>query len=67
MLKPQNTGRIEHRANMKRTGMDVSEHAEAKFCVERIILDELKLEEVAQRQTEIQGPSIKEKICNSIR
>ncbi|ROL48511.1 Solute carrier family 26 member 6 [Anabarilius grahami] len=53
--------------NMKRTGMGVSEHAEAKFCVERIILDELKLEEVAQRQTEIQGPSIKEKICNSIR
>ncbi|KAK9953810.1 hypothetical protein ABG768_015935 [Culter alburnus] len=47
--------------------MGVSEHAEAKFCVERIILDELKLEEVAQRQTEIQGPAIKEKICNSIR
>lgn len=53
--------------NMERTGMGVSEHAEAKFCVERIILDELKLEEVAQRQTEIQGPAIKEKICNSIR
>lgn len=66
-MKPSNTGRMEHTMNMQRTGMGVSEHAGAKFCVERIILDELKLEEVAQRQTEIQGPSIKEKICNSIR
>jgi len=53
--------------NMTRTGMGFSEHAGAKFCVERIILDELKLEEVAQRQTEIHRPSIKKKICDSIR
>jgi len=52
--------------NMNRTGMGFSEHG-AKFCVERIILDELKLEEVAQRQTEIHSPSIKKKICDSIR
>ncbi|XP_067302875.1 solute carrier family 26 member 6 [Pseudorasbora parva] len=53
--------------NMNRTDMGVSENAGAKFCVERIILDELKLDEVAKRQTEIHGPSIKEKIRDSIR
>ncbi len=53
--------------NMNRTGMGVSDHAGAPVCVERIILDELKLDEVAQRQTEIQRSSIKEKICDSVR
>ncbi|XP_077070065.1 solute carrier family 26 member 6 [Siphateles boraxobius] len=53
--------------NMNRTGIGVSEHAGAKFCVERIILDELKLEELAKRQTEIHRPSIKQKICDSMR
>lgn len=67
MLKAPNLGKKEHTMNMKRTGMGFSEHAGAQFCVERIILDELKLEEVAQRQTEIHGPSIKQKICDSIR
>uniref|UniRef100_A0A673KMJ8 Solute carrier family 26 member 6-like n=1 Tax=Sinocyclocheilus rhinocerous TaxID=307959 RepID=A0A673KMJ8_9TELE len=47
--------------------MGVSDHAGATVCVERIILDELKLDEVAQRQTEIQRSSIKEKICDSVR
>ncbi|RXN30893.1 solute carrier family 26 member 6-like protein [Labeo rohita] len=46
--------------------MGVSDNG-AKFCVERIILDEPKLEEVAQRQTEIQQFSIKEKISDSVR
>uniref|UniRef100_A0A9J8B117 Solute carrier family 26 member 6, like 2 n=1 Tax=Cyprinus carpio carpio TaxID=630221 RepID=A0A9J8B117_CYPCA len=53
--------------NMNRTGMGVSDHAGATVCVERIILDGLKLDEVAQRQTEIQRSSIKKKICDSVR
>ncbi|KTG03564.1 hypothetical protein cypCar_00017085 [Cyprinus carpio] len=52
---------------MNRTGMGVSDHAGATVCVERIILDGLKLDEVAQRQTEIQRSSIKKKICDSVR
>uniref|UniRef100_A0A9J7ZRL4 Solute carrier family 26 member 6, like 2 n=1 Tax=Cyprinus carpio carpio TaxID=630221 RepID=A0A9J7ZRL4_CYPCA len=44
--------------NMNRTGMGVSDHAGATVCVERIILDGLKLDEVAQRQTEIQRCSL---------
>ncbi|XDV45579.1 hypothetical protein PO909_013658 [Leuciscus waleckii] len=67
LLKPPNLGKKKHTMNRKRTSMGFSEHAGAKFCVERIILDELKLEEVAQRQTEIHRPSIKQKICDSIR
>uniref|UniRef100_A0A8C1GAQ3 Si:ch211-117c9.2 n=1 Tax=Cyprinus carpio TaxID=7962 RepID=A0A8C1GAQ3_CYPCA len=47
--------------------MGVSDHAGATVCVERIILDGLKLDEVAQRQTEIQRSSIKKKICDSVR
>ncbi|XP_043080052.1 solute carrier family 26 member 6 [Puntigrus tetrazona] len=47
--------------------MGASEGAGETFCVERIILDEPKLDEVAQRQTEIQRSSIKEKICDSLR
>lgn len=66
-LSCQNPRKKEHTVNMNRTGKGFSEHAGAKFCVERIILDELKLEEVAQRQTEIQSPSVKQKICDSIR
>lgn len=53
--------------NMNRTDMGVSDHAGATVCVERIILDGLKLDEVAQRQTEIQRSSIKKKICDSVR
>lgn len=53
--------------NMNRTSMGVSDHAGAKFCVERIILDEPKLDELVQRQTDIQQSSIKEKICDSER
>nr|XP_055044745.1 solute carrier family 26 member 6 isoform X2 [Misgurnus anguillicaudatus] len=39
----------------------------AKFCVDRIILDQINLDEVAQWQDEIQGPSLKEKIRDSMR
>lgn len=53
--------------NMNRTGMGVSDHAGATVCVERIILDQLKLDEVAQRQTEIQRSSLKQKIWDSVR
>ncbi|KTF85572.1 hypothetical protein cypCar_00036327 [Cyprinus carpio] len=53
--------------NMNRTSMGVSDHAGAKFCVERIILDEPKLDELVQRQTDIQQSSKKEKICDSER
>ncbi|XP_055044745.2 solute carrier family 26 member 6 isoform X2 [Misgurnus anguillicaudatus] len=39
----------------------------AKFCVDRIILDQINLDELAQWQDEIQGPSLKEKIRDSMR
>ncbi|XP_051518770.1 solute carrier family 26 member 6 [Myxocyprinus asiaticus] len=50
--------------HMKKAGMGVSEE---KFCVERIILDEVSLGELAQRQNEIKAPSLKEKIRDSMR
>lgn len=39
----------------------------AKFCVDRIILDKINLDEVAQWQNEIRGPSLKDKIRDSMR
>ncbi|XP_057219123.1 solute carrier family 26 member 6 [Triplophysa rosa] len=47
--------------------MGVSEPSAAKFSVERIILDKTNLDEVAGWQSEIQGPSLKEKIRDSVR
>ncbi|XP_056588193.1 solute carrier family 26 member 6 [Triplophysa dalaica] len=47
--------------------MDVSEPFAAKFSVERIILDKTNLDEVAGWQSEIQGPSLKKRIRNSVR
>lgn len=53
--------------HMNKADMRVSEHAGAKFCVDRIILDQINLDEVAQWQNEIQGPSLKEKMRDSMR
>ncbi|XP_051948086.1 solute carrier family 26 member 6 [Xyrauchen texanus] len=50
--------------HMKKAGMGVSEE---KFCVERIILDEVRLGELAQRQNEIKATSLKEKVRDSMR
>ncbi|XP_073795898.1 solute carrier family 26 member 6 [Danio rerio] len=49
------------------TSSGVSKHAGEKHCMDRIILDELKLEDVAQWQREIPEPSLKEKIRDSLR
>lgn len=53
--------------HMNKVGMDVSEPFAAKFTVERIILDKTNLDEVAGWQSEIQGPSVKKMIRDSVR
>ncbi|KAI4896519.1 hypothetical protein NFI96_029535 [Prochilodus magdalenae] len=46
--------------------MCIDEHSEPHFHVERDILDEVKLEEVALRQMGSRGPSLKEKLQDSL-
>ncbi|XP_036448092.1 solute carrier family 26 member 6 [Colossoma macropomum] len=47
--------------------MSIHETSELQFCVKRDILDELGLDEVASRQSDSRGPSLKEKLQDSLR